>query len=200
MRFVITAQHLFLMFAARATTMMDVYPLPKTIDITTPRRLAPSHKGAYSHAISSIQVIDDSSSSSSEDIRISFLSLVYIRPSPTNWTSKIGLYLFDADLDITGSVNFTSRCHRTLDVGIATTLLSLTSRGENCLAITHSSPGPVILAHHIHRPSDSDCVMNVKTLKLPEGIQSRDMLDFDGIKGRLCLITGWTNIDIVDYV
>jgi hypothetical protein len=84
-------------------------------------------------------------------------------------------------------------------VGIATTELSLSASSGICMAVTHSSLGPVVLAHHIRRQQSSMWTMSVKTLELSEGFQSRGMIAFDGFRGRLCLLNGWTNIEILDY-
>jgi len=201
---IITAQYLFLMHSVQPVTHVETYALPQNVyNIATPsaKRLAKSHWCTFPHVISSIKVTEVSRTAVPGSFRVSFLALAYLKSSPTSWTSKIGLHVFDADLedDVASEVTVWPRCHRILDVGIANTSLALTAGGEHCLAVTHSSPGPVILAHHIHCPSSSECVMNVKTLNVPEGMLSRSVLDFDGIRGRLCLIAGYTHIEVLDY-
>ncbi|KAF8195581.1 hypothetical protein BJ912DRAFT_148735 [Pholiota molesta] len=114
----------------------------------------------------------------------------YVNRSPTTWTSKIGLHFFDAAVDPHGALTFTTQSQTILNVGIATTSLSLSSRAGICLAVTHSSPGPAILAHRIERHQNSGCNMTTRAIKLPDGESSREMLAFDGYRGRLCLITG----------
>lgn len=207
MNYAITPQHLFLAFSLRDETSVIVYSLPKRPENLSSRHLVRSHAGAYPHAISKLQVFETSpnrpksgsnSRSQMEDVRVSFLALVYVNRSATSWTSRIGLNLLDAQLSsTTGSLTFTTDLRRTLNVGIATTVLSLSCRSGKCLAVTHSMPGPVVLAHTINK-EESRTTMNVKVLKLPTGLQSRDMLAFDGVRGRLCLIHGWSSIEILD--
>jgi len=206
MNYVITSRNLYFMFSLRGETLVDVYPLPISPCAATPQlKLPKSHSGIYPHAISNLQLIEahhdspHSTTHSIEQARTTFLALVYVSRSPTTWTSKIGLHVFDAAVDLTQTLTLTTRAQTTLNVGIATTALSLSASSGVCLAVTHSSPGPVILAHHIRRQQGSVWTMSVKTLKLSEEFQSRDMIAFDGFRGRLCLINGWTNIDILDY-
>ncbi|KAF8967168.1 hypothetical protein BDZ97DRAFT_1656887 [Flammula alnicola] len=211
LNYAITPRFLFLMFSMRSETLVDMYPLPKFADTTTPPptlsgRLIRSHSGIYPHAISTIRVVETSLDQRQpkwhtlpQDTHTSFLALVYVSRSPRTWTSKIGLHLFDVTVDSNGTLTFTTQSETVLNVGIATTSLALSARAGICLAVTHSSPGPLILAHRIQRHQDSKCSMSVKTLKPPDGLQSRDMLAFDGFRGRLCLINGWTNIDVLDY-
>lgn len=206
MNYAITPQHLFLAFSLRDETSVNVYTLPKHLDDLPSRDLVRSHAGIYPHAISKLQVLETlpngrgcSSNPISvlEDVRVSFLALVYVNRSATSWTSRIGLNLLDAHVCPTGSLTFTTDFRQTLNVGIATTVLSLSARSGKCLAVTHSMPGPVVLAHTINK-QESGTTMKVKVLKLPTGLQSRDMLAFDGVRGRLCLIHGWSSIEILD--
>ncbi|KAJ3503984.1 hypothetical protein NLJ89_g8178 [Agrocybe chaxingu] len=172
-----TPQYLFFTFSSRVETSIDTYTLP-TITEATP----------------SLQGVVESRGS-----HVSFLSLVYVSRTPVTWTSKIGLHLFDVFLEPTGDIMFTTQASRTLDVGIATTQLFQTAQRGRCLAVSHSSPGSFLFAYHIERQGEAKHDMSVKPLKLPEGVQSRGVLSFDGVRGRLCLISGWTNIEILDY-
>ncbi|KAF8798936.1 hypothetical protein BYT27DRAFT_7122547 [Phlegmacium glaucopus] len=205
MNYVITPRCLFMLFSLRTETLVDMYSLPCISDPLSSgicKRLFPSHSGVYPHAVSSLQTVETSADYQSyttpDHGHASFLALVYVSRSPTSWTSKIGLHLFDLNVESTGTLSFLTKSVKTLDVGIATTKLASTSRAGTCLAVTHSLPGPTIIAHYIQH-HDDECTMAVQTLSLPEGLQSRDMLSFDGIQGRLCLISGWTNIEILDY-
>ena len=205
MNYIITPRFLFMLFSLRPQTLVDVYSLPCIPDPLPPgfyKRLFRSHCGVYPHAVSNLQVVETSTNRQSytttADDHISFLALVYVTRSPTSWTSKIGLHLFDVNIESTGALSFLTKSMRTLDVGIATTTLESTSRAGKCLAVTHSLPGPRILAHYIQHHDDAECTMAVKALTLPEGLQSRSMLSFDGVQGRLCLISGWTNIEILE--
>lgn len=200
------------MFPLRNETLVDVYRLPvlagTLLPGTTPKLLARSYHGIYPHAISDIRVMADAlhnrpfgkskCHAPSKIASISFLALVYLRRTPT-WTSKIGLHVFDAIVDPIQTLSFITRCETTLNVGMVTTSLALSARAGTCLAVTHSSPGPVILAHYIQKHQDSRYTMSVKPLKCPKEIKSRQMLSFDGFRGRLCLINGWTYIDILDF-
>lgn len=211
MNYAITSRHLFLLFSLRDETLVDVYTLPKRMDtasLTTihPRRLIRSHSGVYPHAISKIQVLETSTEIrhrisnqvlKCDDVRVSFLALVYANHSRTSWTSKIALHVIEAHAHRTGMLSFVTQSGRTLNVGMTNTILALSTRSGRCLAVTHSMPGSVLLAHSITL-EDSSCTMNVKPISLPKGFQSRDMLAFDGFRGRLCLINGWTKIDILD--
>lgn len=206
MNYVITSRYLYLMFSLRSETLIDMYRLPTSPGAATSQSNLPkSHSGRYPHAISNLHLVEahhdppHSTSSAGQQSRTTFLALVYVSRSPTTWTSKIGLHVFDAIVDSTETLTLTTRAQTTLNVGIATTALSLSASSGVCLAVTHSSPGPVILAHHIRRQQDSVWTMSVKALKLSEDFQSRDMIAFDGFRGRLCLINGWTNIEILDY-
>jgi len=207
MNYVITPRFLFMLFSLRTETLVDMYILPY-IPTNPPglhTRLSRSHSGIYPHAISNLQTVDTTSASrpsyvATYDGHASFLALVYVSRSPTSWTSKIGLHLFDVNVESTGTLSFLTKSVRTLDVGIATTTLASNSRAGKCLAVTHSLPGPKIIAHYIQYYHDAECTMALKPLTLPEGLQSRTMLSFDGVQGRLCLISGWTNIEILDYV
>jgi hypothetical protein len=189
------------MFSLRSETLVDMYLLPTSPSTATSQSKLPrSHSGIYPHAISNIQFVEALPHSTPHSIaRTTFLALIYVSRSPTTWTSKIGLRVFDAIVDLAGTLTFNTGAQTTLNVGIATTELSLSSSPGICLAVTHSSPGPVVLAHYIRRQPSSVWTMSVKTLKLSEGFQSRGMIAFDGFRGRLCLINGWTNIEIVDY-
>jgi hypothetical protein len=207
MHYVITSRYLYLMFSLRSETLVDMYPLPTSPRAATSQsKLPKSHSGIYPHAISNLQLLEahhdppqSTTHSIGQQTRTTFLALVYVSRSPTTWTSKIGLHVFDAVVDSTETLTLTTRAHTTLNVGIATTALSLSASSGICLAVTHSSPGPVVLAHHIQRQQGSTAwTMSVKTLKL-EDFQSRDMIAFDGFRGRLCLINRWTNIEILDY-
>lgn len=199
MKFLITPRLLFMMFPLRTQTLVNVYPLPRIPNQVQPkcRGLLRSHCGAYPHPISTLQIVETSVNS---DLSISFLALVYVTRSPTSWTSRIGLHLFDVNLESTGTLSFLTTSIRTLNVGIATTTLGSSSRAGSCLAVTHSLPGPKILLHYIQHHHHAKSTMAVKALTLPEGLQSRDMLSFDGVEGRLCLINGWTNIEILDFL
>ncbi|CAA7261569.1 unnamed protein product [Cyclocybe aegerita] len=191
-----TPQYLFFTFSSRTETSIDTYTLP-TITEATPslqgRHVIRSHTGTYPHAMSNIQVVESCGS------HVSFLSLVYVSRTPVTWTSKIGLHLFDVFLEPTGDIVFTTQASRTLDVGIATTQLFQTAQRGRCLAVSHSSPGSFLFAYHIERRGEAQYDMSVKSLKLPDGVQSRDVLSFDGVRGRLCFTSGWTNIEILDY-
>ncbi|PPR02847.1 hypothetical protein CVT24_002325 [Panaeolus cyanescens] len=206
MRYIITPKHLFFLFAMREQTHIEVYPLP----VLTPcrpwrsnRPLARSHSGLYLFAISSIHIVGQASNfpPTNDDTRVLFLALVYVNRSRTSWTSKIGLHLFEAHLNShgPGSLGLNLKCQRILDIGIATTTLSLSANSDTCLAVTHSLPGPVVLAHSIRNLQSSRPEMHVKALKMPDRMQSRDMLTFDGVRGRLCLVSGWTRIEILDF-
>lgn len=207
MNYVITSRYLYLMFSLRSETLVDMYSLPTSPRAATSQsKLPKSHSGIYPHAISNLQLVEvhhdppqSTTYSIGQQTRTTFLALVYVSRSPTTWTSKIGLHVFDAVVDSTETLTLTTRAHTTLNVGIATTALSLSASSGICLAVTHSSPGPVVLAHHIRRQQGSVWMMGVKTLKLSEDFQSRDMIAFDGFRGRLCLINRWTNIEILDY-
>lgn len=213
MNYAITSRYLFLLFSLRDETLVDVYTLPKRMDTAPPntmhpRRLIRSHTGVYPHAISKIQVLETSSDtrlrtynplSKVDDIRVSFLALAYVNHSPTSWTSKIGLHVLDAHVHCTGMLTFITQSGRTLNVGMTNTMLALSTRSGKCLAVTHSMPGSVLLAHSITR-EESGCTMSVKAIDLPKGLQTRDILAFDGFRGRLCLINGWTKFDILDCV
>jgi len=206
MNYVITPRFLFMMFSLRTETLVDVHSLPYIPDPLAPgicKCLFRSHSGVYPHAISSLQTVETSANgqpyTAPDHGHASFLALVYVSRSPTSWTSKIGLHLFDMNVESTGTLSFLTKSVQTLDVGIATTTLASSSRAGKCLAVTHSLPGPTIIAHYIQHHHDDDCTMAVQALTLPEGLQSRDMLSFDGVQGRLCLISGWTNIEILDY-
>lgn len=205
MNYVITSRYLYLMFSLRSETLVDMYPLP-TSPATSQSKLPKSHSGIYPHAISNLQLVEahhdspqSTTHSKGQQTRATFLALVYVNRSRTTWTSKIGLHVLDAVVDSTETLTLTTRAQTTLNVGIATTALSLSASSGICLAVTHSSPGPVLLAHHIRRQQGSVWTMSVKTLKLSEDFQSRDMIAFDGFRGRLCLINGWTSIEILDY-
>ncbi|KAF8903167.1 hypothetical protein CPB84DRAFT_1845985 [Gymnopilus junonius] len=182
LNYVISPRFLFLTFSTRNETLIEAYALPRNPEHCSHGHLIKSYSGLYPHAISNIQLVGEFSLMSN---------------FPATWTSKIGLHLFDVTIDPAGMLVFTTQCQGMLNVGIATTTLSFSARTRSCLAVTHSTPGPVVLAHHIRR-EDSGYTMSVKSLKLPEGLQSRDMLAFDGFRGRVCLISGWTNIEILD--
>jgi len=201
MNFVITPQYLYLMFSLRSETLVDMYLLPTSPSAAaSPWKLPRSHSGRYPRAISNLQFVEALPQLTTYSIaRTTFLALVYVGGSPTTWTSKIGLCVFDAIVDPAGTLTFNTGAQTTLNVGMATTELSLSASSGICLAVTHSSPGPVVLAHHIRRQQSSAWTMSVKTLDLSEGFQSRGMIAFDGFRGRLCLINGWTNIEILDY-
>ena len=206
MNYVITPCFLFMLFSLRTETLVDVYSLTHIPDPLSPgprKHLFRSHCGVYPHAVSSLQIVETSKDHQSyaalDNGHASFLALVYVNRSPTSWTSKIGLHLFDVNMESTGTLSFLTKSVRTLDIGIATTTLASSSRAGKCLAVTHSLPGPKIIAHYIQHHHDAECMMAVKALTLPEGLQSRTMLSFDGVKGRLCLISGWSNIEILDY-
>jgi len=207
MNYVITSRYLYLMFSLRSETLVDMYPLPTSpCAATSQSKLPKSHSGIYPHAISNVQLVEahhdppqSTTYARGQRTKTTFLALVYVSRSPTTWTSKIGLHVFDALVDSTETLTLTTRAHTTLNVGIATTALSLSASSGICLAVTHSSPGPVVLAHHIRRQQGSVWTMNVKTLDFSEDFQSRDMIAFDGFRGRLCLINRWTNIEILDY-
>ncbi|KAH9480616.1 hypothetical protein JR316_0007216 [Psilocybe cubensis] len=190
MNYAITSRHLFLLFSLRDETLVDVYTLPKRLDNTPsmllhPRRLTRSHSGVYPHAISKIQFLDRPRLSNvalkGDDIRVSFLALVYANHSRTSWTSKIALHVIEAHLNRTGLLSFITQSGRTLNVGMTNTMLALSTRSGRCLAVTHSMPGSVLLAHTITL-EDSGCTMNVKAISLPKGFQSRDVLAFDGFR------------------
>ena len=208
MNYVITPLFLFMLFSLRTETRVDVYSLPCTLDPVPPgshKRLFRSHCGVYPHAVSNLQIVETSANGRSYSAvpdtgHVSFLALVYVTRSPTSWTSKIGLHLFDVNVESNGTLSFLTKSIRTLDVGIATTTLASSSRDGKCLAVTHSLPGPKIIAHYIQHHHDAESTMTLKALTLPEGLQSRNMLSFDGVQGRLCLISGWTNIEILDFV
>lgn len=212
LNYAITPQFVFLMFSVRNETLVEVFPLPHFTDAivrpSTPGCLVRSHSGTYPHAISTLKFVETFPGRHAgclkihpmpQDTHTSFLALVYVNRSPTTWTSKIGLHFFDAAVDLIGALTFTTRSQTILNVGIITTSLSLSSRAGICLAVTHSSPGPAILAHRIQRHQNSGCTMSTRALKLPDGESSREMLAFDGYRGRLCLINGWTYIDVLDY-
>lgn len=205
MRYIITPKYLFFLFAMREQTHIEVYPLP-ILNPCRPwrstRPLTRSHTGLYLFTVSSIQVVGHSSPITSptiDDTRVMFLALVYVNRSRTSWTSKIGLHLFEAQLSGQGALGLNLKCQRVLDIGIATTSLALSANSETCLAVTHSLPGPVVLAHSIRNLQSSRPEMHVKALKMPDRMQSRDMLTFDGVRGRLCLVSGWTRIEILDF-
>jgi len=211
MNYIITPQFLFLLFSLRTETLVDVYPLPQldssaSGSLELPRSLAiRSHTGSYPHSISKVQLFEESpllqtplQSLGGSDQQLSFLGLISLNRWPSGWTSKIGLHVFDIVLHPDGTLTLTTESERVLNVGMSSTALHLCSRSGQCLAITHSTPGPVIFAHHIQR-KDSGCVMNVKSIKLPEDlVQIRHMLGFDGFTGRICLVNGWSNIEILD--
>ncbi|KAF9556739.1 hypothetical protein CPC08DRAFT_76266 [Agrocybe pediades] len=203
MNFIITSQFLFLLLSVHSETLVDVYPLPQNESADEmPSNLVRSHTGSYPHPISKLQLFDPSIVNTSihpieQDIQLSFLGLIFVNRGPTGWTSKIGLHLFDMILHPDGNLTFTTQSERILNVGMSSTELYHCSRSGQCLAVTHSTPGPVIFAHHIQR-KDSGCVMNVKSIKVPELAQIRDMLGFDGFTGRICLVNGFSNIEILD--
>lgn len=208
MNYVITPLFLFMLFSLRTETRVDVYSLPRILDPMPPgfqKRLFRSHCGVYPHAVSNLQIVkttakDQSYTAAPENGHVSFLALVYVTRTPTSWTSKIGLHLFDVNVESNGTLSFLTKSVQTLDVGIATSTLASSSRDGKCIAITHSLPGPKIIAHYIQHHHDTESTMTIKELTLPEGLQSRNMLSFDGVQGRLCLISGWTNIEILDFV
>jgi hypothetical protein len=212
LNYAITPRSIFLMFSVRNETLVEVFPLPHytgaIVRPSTSGCLVRSHSGTYPHAISTLKIVETfpcwpggclKIQSMPQGTHTSFLALVYVNRSPTTWTSKIGLHFFDAAVDPHGALTFTTQSQTILNVGIATTSLSLSSRAGICLAVTHSSPGPAILAHRIERHQNSGCNMTTRAIKLPDGESSREMLAFDGYRGRLCLINGWTYIDILDY-
>ena len=208
MNYVITPLFLFMLFSLRTETRVDVYSLPCILDPMPPgfhERLFRSHCGVYPHAVSNLQIVKTSTNGQSytaapDNGHVSFLALVYVTRTPTSWTSKIGLHLFDVNVESNGTLSFLTKSVQTLDVGIATTTLASSSRDGKCIAVTHSLPGPKIIAHYIQHHHDAESTMTIKELILPEGLQSRNMLSFDGVQGRLCLISGWTNIEILDFV
>lgn len=204
---VISARFLFVMLSARNETIVDVYTLPQTMPTAAHGangKLIPrSHSGVYPHAISSIKAIETYPSgrpfvADATPHSVSFLALVYINHPRTSWTSKIDLHVFDAIVSpLEATVDLYTRAKATLNVGIANTTLALSARGGLCMAVTHSSPGPVILAHHIERRG-TECTMTTKMIKPPVGLQSREMVSMCGFRGRLCLIGGWTHIEVLD--
>ena len=61
-----------------------------------------------------------------------------VLPQAGVWTSKIGLHLFDVNVELTGTLIFLTKSVQTLNVGIATPTLALSSRAGKCLAVTLS--------------------------------------------------------------
>ncbi|KAF5315212.1 hypothetical protein D9619_007099 [Psilocybe cf. subviscida] len=206
---VISARFLFVMFSARNETTVNVYTLPQTMPNVAHgagNKLIPrSHCGVYPHVISSIKAIETYPSgrpfgTDATPHSVSFLALVYINAPHTTWTSKIDLHVLDAVVSPHGgTVDMYTISKTTLNAGIASTTLALSAREGMCMAVTHSSPGPLILAHHIERRG-TECTMSMKTIKPPRGLQSREMVAMCGFRGRLCLIGGWTYIEILDCV
>lgn len=204
---VITARFLFVMFSLRNETIIDVYTLPQTAPDAAhgvSNKLIPrSHCGVYPHAISTIKAIETYPSgrpfaTDTTPDSVCFLALVYINHQRTSWTSKIDLHVFDAVVSPHGAtLDMNTLSKATLNGGIANTTLALSARRGLCMAVTHSSPGPVILAHHIERKG-TECTMTMKAIKPPHGFQSREMVSVCGFRGRLCLIGGWTYIEILD--
>jgi len=210
MNYVITPPFLFMLFSLRTETRVDVYSLPRIPNPVPPdfhKRLFRTHCGVYPHEVSNLQIMETSANCQSYTAApdnghvVSFLALIYVIRSPMSWSSKLGLHLFDVNLESNGTLSFLTKSMRTLDVGIAATLAS-SSRAGKCLAVTHSFPGPDVIAHYIQHHDDAESTMAFKALTLPEGLQSRTMLSFDGVQGRLCLISGleWTNIEILDFI
>lgn len=214
-----------MLFPLKSETHIEVYPLPHTKE-TMPSSnslLSLSHQGVYPHMISRSNLFNrrpsqkklaaapteedanptecTKSTNVDSEETISLLSVVYMRqsPSPGAWTSKVNLHLLDARLRTSGAIEFSTRCSQMLQVGIAATTLSSTSHNGTGFAITHSSPGPTIRVYHIQDQDGSEPSMSAQTLKLPSGLQSREMLAFDGYRGRLCLVHGWTRIEVIDY-
>lgn len=105
-----------------------------------------------------------------DDGHASFLTLVYVTRSPTSWISRIGLHLFDVDLE--SSVALSSlTIYMRLDIGIATAT-------QVAVTVAQSLPAPKIIVHYIQH-HDVECAMAVKVLTLAEGLQSRNMFYFE---------------------
>ena len=100
-----------------------------------------------------------------------------------------------------GTIEFETRCEEVLQVGITATTLAASSRDGVGFAVTHSLPGPTLRVYHVEDREEegSKASLTAQDLTLPEGLNSREMLAFDGTRGRICLVHGWTRIEIVDY-
>ncbi|TFK40777.1 hypothetical protein BDQ12DRAFT_721394 [Crucibulum laeve] len=211
MNYLITPEYLVLMFSQRSETAIEIYPLPGVLSRNLQdNQLVCSHRGIYPHSISKVQPFNlephssssnnTSSTRKSSDQHIAFLALVYTSRNPMAWTSKIKLQLVDIYFLSGTSLNVVDRCDLTLNVGIATTDLACTSSTGSGLAVTHSTPGPLLQAYYISHNSGLKDPMKKKWLELPRDLGSRELLAFDGYRGRLCVIHGWSQMDVIDYI
>jgi hypothetical protein len=208
MSYLILSTHLLMLFPSRSETHIEAYQLPHQAGIVNGPLL---YRGVYPHMISRSSVFNRPPTplttfpnTDKDTSKISLLAIVYMRQQPAGpWTSKVNLHLLEARLlpdpaaDV-GTIEFETRCSEVLQVGIAATTLAASSRNGVGYAVTHSLPGPTLRVYHI-RDDGGEPVLAAHDLKLPEGLNSREMLAFDGFRGRICLVHGWTRIEIVDY-
>ncbi|KAH6911579.1 hypothetical protein BKA70DRAFT_860438 [Coprinopsis sp. MPI-PUGE-AT-0042] len=208
MSYLILPTHLLMLFPSKSETHIEAYQLPHQVG-STPGPLL--YRGVYPHMISRSSIFNrptchNGTDDNVDNTKIDLLAIVYMRQQTHGpWTSKVNLHLLEACLiansaspsDV-GTIEFETRCSEVLNVGIAATTLAASSHNGVGYAVTHSLPGPTLRVYHV-RDDGGQATLVAHDLKLPEGLNSREMLAFDGFRGRICLVHGWTRIEIVDY-
>ncbi|TFK24376.1 hypothetical protein FA15DRAFT_641108 [Coprinopsis marcescibilis] len=215
MNYTFSPSHLLTIYPLRTETHIEAYPLPHTpnghlVQAIEDPHLKLSHRGVYPQMLSRINLFNQrthrtpqtAEATGGVEYDLSLLTIAYM-PHPVRWTAEINLQLLDARLSHSGMIEFSTRCSYPLKLaGIAVSSLSSTSNNGVGFAVTQSSAFPPDLnVYHIqHQHGTEPSAISVQSLKIPAGLENRELLGFDGYRGRLCLIDSWTRIEILDYM
>ncbi|KAF9013293.1 hypothetical protein BDQ17DRAFT_1419450 [Cyathus striatus] len=199
---------IILAFILGSQLRVDVYPIPENpIVLEDPIRLDQSDSVMHPYAqdVARFTVIKHGSqykqsshaSSSLSGLHMLFLTFSYTDHDRYTWVpTKTSLSLYDISIAQNGKVAFKKKGSLNVDMGFGMTDFISTSNEHMCLAVSHLTSG-IVLAYHIQHFEDKESNISIKELHLPG--QSRRLLSFDGIRGRLCVLHGWSRIDVMDF-
>ncbi|KAK0212367.1 hypothetical protein DFS33DRAFT_21376 [Desarmillaria ectypa] len=187
--YIITPQHILLMYISRRQTLFEAFPLPNTNDTAPNRVLSGSHSGICPSGFTETTFV--SASDQAKCIRL--LGSVITGPA----RGMPGVRVFDVVLEKDGLISFPEKCYNNATSGYN---LHLTLSRSGAVRGICMAPTTFTLLRVDFGPTvDGDMRLDITELGLKmDGVIAYDV-DFDGFRGRLCLVRD-EGIMILDYI
>ncbi|KAK0241226.1 hypothetical protein EDD85DRAFT_818114 [Armillaria nabsnona] len=187
--YIITPQHLLLMYISRRQTLFEAFPLPDTNDTAPNRVLSGSHSGICPSGFTETTFV----SASDQAKRIRLLGSVFTGPA----RGMPGIRVFDLVLERDGTMSFPEECYNNTMSGYN---LHLTlSRSGAVRGICMAPTTFTLLRVDFGPTANGDMRLDITELGLKmDGIIAYDV-DFDGFRGRLCLVRD-EGVMLLDYI
>ncbi|KAG7449832.1 uncharacterized protein BT62DRAFT_1073248 [Guyanagaster necrorhizus] len=187
--YIIAPQHLLLMYISRRQTLFEAFPLPNTNDTVINRVLSGSHSGICPSGFTETTFV----SASDQAKRIRLLGSVITGPA----RGMPGVRVFDVVLKRDGLISFPEECYNNPMSGYN---LHLTlSRSGAVRGICMAPTTFTLLRVDFGPTAAGDMQLDITELGLKmDGVIAYDV-DFDGFRGRLCLVRD-EGVMILDYI